>query len=176
MKMEQESGNKKWFALYVNSRAEKKVADSLTLKGVEIYLPLIESVRQWSDRKKKIVLPLFNGYVFVHINATEKEKVLQTNGVVNFVRHCGKDAEVRNEEIVRLKQLIELGYTMDAGGIEKAYNKGDRVRIKYGPLKNLEGYILDDASGRFVEVVLESIGQVLKVKLMPQLITEIVTG
>src|ERR1043165_5850703 len=93
-----------WRALYVNSRAEKKVRDGLLGVGIETYLPLVKSVRQWSDRKKAVELPLLNGYIFVHIGDADMDQVLRVRGVVNFVRCEGRIAQVRNEEIERLRQ------------------------------------------------------------------------
>jgi transcription antitermination factor NusG len=55
----------KWFVMYTRSRAEKKVAEMLVEEGVEVYLPMVEELRQWSDRKKKVQKALFNGYIFV---------------------------------------------------------------------------------------------------------------
>jgi transcription antitermination factor NusG len=77
--------DKKWYAIYVNSRHEKKVASLLESKLVEIFLPLQKKTKQWSDRKKIVLEPLFTSYLFVRIQETEKEKVRETSGVLNFV-------------------------------------------------------------------------------------------
>jgi transcription antitermination factor NusG len=162
---------KRWYAVYVNSRAEKKVEQALAEKGIEAYVPLVSSVRQWSDRKKKLLLPLLNGYVFVKLNPRENERVLQTRGVVSFVRYCGQLAQIKEEEILRLRQLVEYGFFIEAGSISKTYHKGDKITINFGPLKDLEGYVLEDSSGRYIDIVLESIGQVIKVKLPSELVS-----
>src|ERR1700752_210484 len=108
---------KKWHALYVASRQEKNTARLLSEKGIESYVPIVKTMRQWSDRKKMVEVPLLNGYVFVHISPIENDKTLQTKGVVNFVRSEGKTAVIRADEIDRLKQLVELGYQLEANGI-----------------------------------------------------------
>jgi transcription termination/antitermination protein NusG len=159
-----------WNALYVASRQEKKVFDKLQQKNIEAYLPLIKTMRQWSDRKKLVELPLLNGYVFVKVNAAENEAVMQTAGVVNFVRSEGRIAKVREEEIARLKQLIELGYQMEVNGIDHKYKEGDKVKIGSGALKNIEGYVVENKVGRFIDVVLESIGQSIRVKLPEEIL------
>ena len=82
--------DKKWYAIYVNSRHEKKVASLLESKLVEIFLPLQKKTKQWSDRKKIVLEPLFTSYLFVRIQETEKEKVRETSGVLNFVYWLGK--------------------------------------------------------------------------------------
>lgn len=164
---------KVWRAIYVASRQEKKVNELLGKKGVESYVPLIKTMRQWSDRKKMVELPLLNGYVFAYITPQEQEKTLQTKGVVNFVRIEGKIATVRNSEIDQLKQLVELGYQMEATGIKRNYKEGDKIKITSGALKNIEGYVLNTSDGSLLEIVLESIGQSIKVRLPEEIISPI---
>jgi transcription antitermination factor NusG len=156
---------KHWCALYVNSRAEKKIGESLLIKNIEAYVPLIKTMRQWSDRKKMVELPLMNGYVFVKIAPTENDKVMQVRGVVNFVRSEGKIAVIRDFEIDRLKQLVDLGYHLEVEAIHKIYKEGDKVKISSGALKGIEGYVVESKGNRQIEVLLESIGQCIRVKL-----------
>lgn len=127
-------------------------------------------MRQWSDRKKLVELPLLNGYVFVFISPKENEKVLHTNGVVNFVRAEGKIAIVRDVEIERLKQLIDLGYHLESLGTRRNYSEGDKVKITSGPLRGVEGIVIENKEGRFIEVLLQSIGQSIKVKLPEEIL------
>jgi len=164
---------KKWYALYVNSRAEKKVGELLVAKGIDAYVPLQKVVKQWSDRKKIVETPLLNGYVFVNIDAAQNEIILQTRGVVAFVKSNGSHGVIRSEEIERLKQLIELGYQLEVNGINRNYKEGDKVKISSGPLKNIEGFVIENKVGRFIEVLLESIGQSIKVKLPQGILTEV---
>ncbi|MFL5752508.1 MAG: UpxY family transcription antiterminator [Bacteroidia bacterium] len=168
--MEKEKQNKKWHALYVSSRSEKKVMEILLDKGIEAYVPLVRSMRQWSDRKKMVSLPLFNGYVFVNVLPEEKEKVVQSKGVVSFVRSEGKVAVIKEHEIERLKQLVRLGYQLEVTGIKKNYKEGDKVKINSGALKGIEGFVLESREGRFIEILLESIGQSIKVKLPEEIL------
>jgi len=161
---------KKWYAAYVASRQEKIACKLLFEKGTEAYLPLVKTMRQWSDRKKMVEFPLLSGYLFVHIAPVEKETVLQTRGIVRFVRSEGKDAIIRSEEIDRLKQLIELGYHLEAFGIKRNYKEGEKVKITSGALKNIEGYVVENKEGRFIDVLLESIGQSIRVKLPEEIL------
>lgn len=162
--------SKQWHALYVSSRQEKKVQDSLLKKSIEAYTPIMKTMRQWSDRKKMVELPLISGYVFAHISQQEQDRTIQTKGVVNFVRSEGKVAVVRDIEIERLKQLINLGYQMEAHGISNAYKQGDKVKITSGVLKNIEGFVVESKEGRFIDVLLESIGQSIRVKLPQEIL------
>lgn len=159
-----------WHALYVASRQEKKVFEKLQQKHIETYLPLVKTMRQWSDRKKLVEFPLLNGYIFVRINPAENDKVLQTAGVVNFVRAEGRIAIVREEEIERLKQLIELGYQLEVNSISRNYKEGDKVKINSGALKNIEGFVVENKEGRHIDVLLESIGQSIRVKLPEEIL------
>jgi len=161
---------KKWHAVYVSSRTEKKISEMLNNKGLEAYVPIVKTMRQWSDRKKMVEMPLLNGYVFVKINSNENEKVMQTKGVVNFVRSEGKIAIIRDVEIDRLKQLVELGYHLEASGINKTHKEGDKVKITSGVLKGIEGFVIEAGENRQIEVLLESIGQCIKVKLPSELL------
>lgn len=165
--------NKNWHALYVSSRAEKKVMETLLSKGIEAYVPLVKTMKQWSDRKKMVELPLMNGYVFVNISPSENERTLQTRGVVNFVRLEKKIAVVRDVEIERLKQLIELGYQMEVSSIKQNYMEGDKVKITSGVLKNIEGFVIESNEGKFIEVLLESIGQSIKVRLPEEILISV---
>ncbi len=164
---------KKWYAVYVSSRAEKKISENLTNKGIEAYVPLVKTMRQWSDRKKMVELPLLNGYVFVKINSIENDKVMQTKGIVNFVKSEGKIAVIRDIEIDRLKQLVEFGYHLEANAINKKYKEGDKVKISSGVLKGIEGYVVETTENKQIDVLLESIGQCIRVKLPQELLLDI---
>lgn len=164
---------KEWHALYVASRHEKKVYEKLQKKNIEAYIPILKTMRQWSDRKKMVEMPLLNGYVFVKIDPTQNDKTLQTPGVVNFVKAEGKIAKVREVEIERLKQLIELGYQMEVNGIRHIYKQGDKIKIMSGALKNIEGFVVENKEGRYIDVLLESIGQSIRVKLPEEILIPI---
>jgi transcription antitermination factor NusG len=161
---------KNWNALYVNSRAEKKVCEALQCKNIEAYIPVVKTMRQWSDRKQAVELPLINGYVFVCIAMPQRDTVLQTKGVVSFVKHCGAIAVVQEKEIEQLKQLIELGYHLEANRTDYSFKEGEKVKINSGPFKNFEGYVLGKNQKTHFEVSLASIGYSIKVKLPQELL------
>ena len=164
---------KHWHALYVSSRSEKKIGESLQAREIEAYVPIVKTMRQWSDRKKLVEMPLMNGYVFVKISSAENNAVMQTKGVVNFVRSEGKIAIIREVEIDRLKQLVDIGYQIEAGAITKDYKEGDKVKISSGALKGIEGYVVESKENRQIEVLLESIGQCIRVKLPKELLLSV---
>ena len=84
-----------WYVVYTKPRWEKKVVEQLNQKGIECYCPLITQVRQWSDRKKKVDVPLFNSYVFVHLEESDRNSVFLSSGVVRYLFWLGKLAVVR---------------------------------------------------------------------------------
>ena len=88
---------KNWYVVYTKPRWEKKVARQLEQKGIEHYCPLTRVQRQWSDRKKIILEPLFSAYVFVHLDENQQIPVRQTDGVMNFVYWLKKPAVIREE-------------------------------------------------------------------------------
>ena len=98
--------DKKWYALYTKPRWEKKIDASLIKKNIESWCPLQKIEKQWTDRKKIIEEPLFKSYIFVHIDLTEKVRVLQTDGILNFVHYLGKPALIRDEEINLIKHYL----------------------------------------------------------------------
>lgn len=152
-----------WYALYTRSRNEKKVADLLERKGVEIYCPLQEEVRQWSDRKKKVKLPVFRSYVFVRLEsyADESVAVLETPGAVRFLWWLGKPAVVREEEIIAIRQFLRE-YAGAPLSIE--YREGEKVSITAGPLKEQEGTLLKIQGNKAI-LYIHSLGIRLKAEL-----------
>ena len=100
-------GFRNWFAIYVKSRHEKCVHAELQQKGIESSLPLMNVTRQWSDRRKKVEVPLFRGYVFVRIDISkEKFDVLQTDGVVKFVTFNNVTVPIPEDQMYWLQQMI----------------------------------------------------------------------
>ncbi len=88
-----------WFVLYVKPQNEIKVGKALTALGIEVFCPTKKEVRQWSDRKKTVEVPLFKSYVFVKLEAQNRNQVFSVPGVVRYLFWLGKPAVVRDEEI-----------------------------------------------------------------------------
>lgn len=106
LKSDSERVGDAWYALYTMPRTEKKVAARLESKGFLVYLPLFTTIRQWSDRKKKMQLPLIPGIVFVHTSLSGLSMALQCAGVVRVVRYLQKPARIRDYEINNLRVLL----------------------------------------------------------------------
>lgn len=129
-----------WYAAYTHSRAEKQVACDLAKLGIDHYLPLILTLRQWSDRKKKVLVPLIRSYIFVHITPKEQYTVTEVPGVVRIVHFCGQPVPIPYWQIRNLKIL--LGAAVPISTNFKDYEKGEEVQIVEGSLKGLRGKIL----------------------------------
>lgn len=149
---------KQWYALYTRPRWEKKVADLLERKKVEIYCPLNKVQRQWADRRKIVLEPLFSSYVFVNVSEKEHLNIKETDGVINFVYWLNKPAIIHNEEIDTIKRFLN---EYDHVSLEKTeVNLNDRVRIINGPLMMWEGNIVEIRTNT-VKITLPSLGQTL---------------
>src|SRR5450759_4619611 len=94
-----------WYAVSTRPRWEKKVAQVLDTKGIENYCPLNKVVKQWSDRKKIILEPIFRGYVFVKVEEQKKWDIKKIDGILNYVYWLGKPAKIKEEEINTIKTV-----------------------------------------------------------------------
>ncbi len=133
----------RWYAVHVRSRHEFQVFDRLFTKDIEAFLPTIDKLRKWKDRKKMITFPLFPGYLFVHISKEAKNmlNVLQVKGVVRLLCTIpGEPDPIPDEQIISLKTLVENRETLDP---YPYLNKGQKVRITKGPLIGVEGILVE---------------------------------
>ncbi|MBT31286.1 MAG: antitermination protein NusG [Thalassobius sp.] len=154
--------NKKWYVVYTTPRGEKKTSQRLEQRGIQTYLPVRETIRQWSDRKKKVVLPLFTSYLFVNVDLVfDKYSVLETAGVLAFVKYLGNEAIVREEEIDAIKYMLKNYTEIETSSIqiggEKKLEPGQRVDIQGGTLKGQSG-IIKNLKNNTLVLELENIG------------------
>jgi transcription termination/antitermination protein NusG len=147
----------KCFILYTASRSEKKVEKRLKEQNQEVFLPLVTQVKQWSDRKKKVQVPLFNGYLFVYCHPDKRYEILQTPGAVKFVHFGGEPATVRKEEIEKLQRFIATGMQVEV--TEEDFQPGDMVKIAGGALAGFEGECIARKNHQFLVLRIPSIGQ-----------------
>ncbi len=169
--MEKNTGNKikKWYAIYTKSRNEKKLAANLEAKGIEVYLPLLKILKQWSDRKKWVEIPLFRSYIFVHIYDKNYLDVLQTEGVVRFVTFRNERIPIPENQIIAVRSYLEEDDPINIENLK--YLPGDRVEICRGPLRGLLGILVEVKGKQRVMVEIESIGQKLILNLPKSIIT-----
>lgn len=133
-----------WYAAYTSANHEKRVAEQLAQKGIENFLPLYESVRRWKDRRVRLRLPLFPGYVFVRLPLSEKLKVLQVSGLARLVGFGDRPVSLPEEEVESLRRGACGGVRMEP---HPHLTEGRRVRIVRGPLTGMEGILVKKKSG-----------------------------
>lgn len=139
---------KTWYAVYTRPRWEKKVAALLLEAGIENYCPINKVTRQWSDRKKVVLEPVFKGYVFVRVEENKKWEVKNISGVLNFVYWLGKPAKIRDEEIDLIRKF--LNEFNDVQVEAKGFVVNTKVRIKQGVLMNYKGIVVEVLGNRAV--------------------------
>lgn len=144
---------KKWYALYVRSRTEKKVAKELEAEGIEFYLPLERVLRRWSDRKKWVEEPLFRSYIFVKADHTDYYKALYVPNAVKYVSFEGEAVEVPPQQIEAIKYY--LNEKDPVSGDEAELKEGQRVEIIAGKMTGLQGVLVQVKNKKRVRVEIE---------------------
>jgi len=144
-----------WYVLYTIPRWEKKVSKILTEKGIEHYCPLNRVAKQWSDRRKIVLEPLFKGYIFVRVADESKWKLKEIQGVLNFVFWLGKPALVREEEIVTIRKFLDEFENVQI--VDNQIRESDTVIINQGILLHYKGIVLA-IDGNKVKVHIDSMG------------------
>lgn len=161
----------KWYAAYTNPRAEKQVYSRLTEKGIETFLPLQKTVRQWSDRKKLVEKPLLSSYIFVKVLPVDFPKVYQTPGVVKLVSFEGKPVSIPQNQIDNLKLLINSDAEIEVSG--ERFAEGDHVKVTTGSLNGLTGELIKFGRRKRVIVRIDSLEQNLIVTIPPSFLEKI---
>jgi transcription antitermination factor NusG len=128
-----------WYVLYTRHQHEKVVAQILTCKGFEIFLPLYSTARRWKDRTKLLSLPLFPCYVFLRGGLKRRLDVMTTPGIHALVSTAGQPAAIPADEIEAIRRVTESGARVAPHPFLKC---GDRMRVKCGPLMGIEGILV----------------------------------
>lgn len=151
-----------WYAVYTNSRHERAVTDHLRSKGVEVFLPTLTVVSTWKDRKMKLDVPAFPGYVFTRICLSERGKVLSVPGVVKILSFNGVPAAVDSREIENIMLCHQRGALIESRPL---FDVGAKVRVKSGVLEGVEGFVSRCKDGQMLIVPLSLIGQSIAVQV-----------
>src|SRR6266852_8442643 len=161
--MKQEPAN--WYAVQTRARNEKVIAERLQEQGLDTFLPLVTEIRRWSDRKKKVELPLFSCYVFVKLvisNSQERMSVYRTNGVFGIVSMRGEAIPIPEEQIDALRTVVTQQVSWSAHPFLKV---GQRVRIRGGSMDGVEGVLLSANGDRTVIISVDAIQRSLAVRV-----------
>ena len=149
--------SKKWFVIYTKPRTELKVSQRLSVLGIENYTPTRIEVRKWSDRKKKIAVPLLSSMVLVRLNEKEVNKVFEVAGVVRYLFENQKRAEVSNEDVLAMKYYLENTYYSK----QKELAVGETVKV---PLLEEEATVIS-VKGKNCLAQLKKLGAIVSFQL-----------
>ena len=144
-----------WYVVYTRPRWEKKIAKILDNKGLENYCPLNKVSKQWSDRKKIVLEPLFKGYIFIKINESNKWDIKLIDGIINYVYWLGKPAKVRDTEINTIKMFLNEFENIEI--VDSNLRLHTKVAITTGILMNYKGIIVE-VLGNKARVQIDSMG------------------
>lgn len=161
--IEQEPRN--WYAVQTRARNEKVISERLQEQGLTTFLPLVTEVHRWSDRKKKVELPLFSCYVFAKLEAgnnDERMRVYRTGGVFGIVSMRGEAIPIPDEQIEALRTVVTQQIPFSAHPYLKI---GQRVRIRGGSLDGVEGVLLSRSGDRTLIISVEAIQRSLAVRV-----------
>ena len=149
--------SKNWFVLYTKPRNELKVVERLRSNGVEAYTPTRTEVRQWSDRTKKVKVPLLPSMVLVSLQEKQVDLVFEVPGVVRYLFEHGKRAKVSNQEVVAMQHYLENTYQRTSKELEV----GDKVKV---PLLEQQATLLS-IKGKKCLAQLQKLGAIVSFQL-----------
>mgnify|MGYP001800009007 CR=1 FL=1 len=163
--MNQLNEPKSWYVLSVRPGFEKRIESNLKKGGIEVYLPIRKVVRQWSDRKKKIIVPLFSGYLFCRVSNREKYQVLIVNGVSKFVCVDGTcQASVIPNEEIEMVRILEQGKPEISN---EPFYEGEEIKIVNGPFNGMSGVLIMKKGTKRLLVNIISVGHSVTVDISP---------
>jgi len=137
---QENSTNRRWYALYTKPRHEFKAEIQLENNGIEHFLPTVIRIRQWSDRKKKVKEALFKSYIFIHANEKERLVALEQNAIVRTIFFNGKPAVVPDWQIENLRKMLNKSSDVT---VMDQLKIGVKVKIISGPFKDIEGIVYE---------------------------------
>jgi transcription antitermination factor NusG len=156
------NARRQWHALYTRHQHEKPIAQILSSKGHEVFLPLYAATHQWQDRTKQLSLPLFPCYVFIRGGLDRQLQILTTPGVFTVVGWAGHPAIIPDEQIDDVRQIVESSIRVEPHPYLKC---GDRVRVRSGALQGLEGILARKKNLFRLVVSLEMLGRSAAVEI-----------
>ena len=153
-----------WYALHTRPRHEKLIELRLGERGVETFLPVVNEVHRWSDRKKSVQLPLFGCYVFARFapNRLERLRVLRVGGVLGLVGSRGEGTPIPDEQIEAVRSLVESKLPWSEHPFLKV---GQRVRIRRGALDGVEGVLVSRNGSHRLVISVDAIQRSLAVQV-----------
>tara|TARA_Y100000739_G_C20160014_1_gene262844 strand:+ start:26 stop:487 length:462 start_codon:yes stop_codon:yes gene_type:complete len=150
-----------WYVLHTKPRSEKKAEEQLLSLGINAYCPTRTELKVWSDRKKKIDMPVLPSMILVNIEEKDINKVFESTAVVRYMFWLGKRAKVRQFEVDILKKYLDAGISVSNNNLSNI-NVGDKFGL---PSFNNENGIVKKISNNNIWIYLKSFGHIVKLKL-----------
>lgn len=154
----------RWYALQTRLQREKVVEQRLMERGVQTFLPMVTEVRRWSDRRKKIQIPLFSSYLFVKLapSKVERVRVLSVDGVFSFVGPRREGTPIPDSQIEAVRALVDGQLPWSS---HPFLNIGQRVRIRSGALQGVEGILVSRSGENSLVISVETIQRSMAVRI-----------
>lgn len=158
-----------WYAVYTKKFSEEKLKNYFlnfsnnNELGYECYLPMISEVRSWSDRKKVKRVPLFRNYLFVRHDVSGFQNLIKMPGFLDYVRFGKYPEKIQDDQIDLIRRAMEVDSGITCCDFKLV--KGDRVRVKTGPLKDVEGVLVKDQENSKIAIEIKGINQCMQLSL-----------
>ncbi len=154
----------RWYALHTRARHERVAEHRLREHGMETYLPLVQEVHHWSDRKKRVEVPLFGCYVFVHCALSPKDRTLvhRIDSVLGFVGAHGVGLPIPDDQIESVRTVLGQAGIWRTHPFLKA---GQRVRVRGGALDGVEGVFLSENGDHSLIISIDAIQRSMAVRI-----------
>jgi transcription antitermination factor NusG len=161
------SERRDWYALVIKHQHERTVVNGLQASGFETLLPIYKTLRQWSDRTKELEAPLFAGYVFANFPYDSRVRVLRIPAVRQIVSFGGAPTPIAPLDLANIRAVVESKLPLSPWPFLK---EGDRVRVERGPLRGVEGTLLEQRDCLRLVIGIEMLQRSVAVEVSPEMI------
>lgn len=153
---------KSWFALYTKPRSEFKASEQLSRIEVEHYLPTFTTVKQWSDRKKKLTEPLIRGYIFIHVNEQQRLVSVEQPSIVRCIFDGGHPAAIPEWQINNIRKLLVHQSDLI---VHKGIVPGTKVKIKNGPFEGILGVVTGSEMEKSISISIDMLNRSIAARI-----------
>lgn len=155
-----ETQTNRWFIIWTESRAEKRVEQRIAALGLEPWLPIVRQHRRWSDRWREVASPLFPGYLFAKAFSADWFQILRTRGVLTVVRQAGKPVLLADSYVKTLREATEReGAISERVSQISEYPVGEEVMVLNGVFRGVRGVVREWKNGRTLVIWVPEIGR-----------------
>lgn len=159
------ANSENWYIIKTKSKKEKKVVSLLTENNIETMLPLYTVYRKWSDRVKKVKMPLFANYVFVKRNTTNKNDVFLSDDIINYLYISKNIAKLQPSEVSNIKRICENENEVEVIASNNEFIKGDEIIIDTGPMMGMKGKVANEKGSNYLIISFPTLNSFAKIKI-----------